>query len=165
MKKKLASIALVLMFVVCLPVAALADSPVAALPATVDVSGSTLPAGATLHVNSVSTTVVSDFSAAKTELGITGTLMSVVDITMTGASGSATIKVNCPGLHANGAVVVIHQKADGTFETLPATCGEGFFTFTATSFSPFGFVLQNAGSASGGSSSTPTSPRTGVYEL
>ncbi len=168
MKKTIVAVSVVLMLVLCMGTSVFAASPVAALPAAVDSAGSALPAGATLSVTQAPH-AIAGMEAAKKNLGVNGTMLAVVDIQMTGASGAATIRVNCPGLNANGLVFVIHQTATG-YELMQANCQNGFFTFTASSFSPFAFVLESAGSpaSSGGStggSSKPTSPRTGVYEL
>ena len=43
-------------------------------------------------------------------------------------------------------VVVLHQKDNGSWETLAAKAGDGTVTFTTTSFSPFAVVTgENSG--------------------
>ena len=46
-----------------------------------------------------------------------------------------TIKVD--GMKTGTVVAVLHQKADGSWETLAAKAGDGTVTFTTTSFSTF----------------------------
>lgn len=170
--KKMVLALVVVLLLACMPLSVLADSPVASLPATVDVEGSVVPAGVTLRVYDARY-AIQGMQDAKESLGITGTLITVVDMYLAGNASSdtsVTVRVDCPGLHANGSVLVLHQTGNATYEQIQATCAEGSFTFTASSFSPFGFVLQNAGTApaapnNDNSGATPTAPKMGVYAL
>lgn len=163
MKKTILTVSLALILVACLSVTAFAGSAVAPLPATVDVAGSTVPAGATLQVLA-DDAAIPGLQAERDRLGLNGTLIASLNISLVGATGPVTIRVSCPGLHANGTITVLHQRADGSYEVIPAVCSEGSFSFTVSSFSSFGFVLSSAGTPAG-ASTTPASPQTGVYTL
>ena len=69
-----------------------------------------------------------------------------VAIAAANVSGSAsadnpvTVTFSIPGVKKGDSISVIHRKADGDWEVLPGTCGDGTVTATFTSFSPVAFV-------------------------
>ncbi len=169
-KKLIVAIVSILLVALCLPVAAMAESPTAK-DSTVVAEHSAIPAGTTLVVAPVSGAVFTSLQNYASANGF-GAIVAAQDITLIGPNGAGAqpdantlIYVYCPGLHSNGSVTVMHMTyPTGAMEQIPASCGDGYFVFHPTSFSPFGYVVNSFGTAPGGSTSTTaTSPRTGVY--
>lgn len=116
-------------------------------------SVSTTVAGAS--VGKVSTSVAaSAASRAKAVAGSGAVIATIVDLNVPAGTGSASFTLNCPNVQAGMKIIILHQLADGTWETInPSAVGNGSVSFTMTSYSPVAVVIQN--SASG------TAPKTG----
>lgn len=86
-------------------------------------------------------TSAGSMEAAATEL-ITATVgasnavefASLIDVSATDLS--KPVRFAAPGISAGNAIVVLHLKADGTWENIPATAGNGYIDGTFTSLSP-----------------------------
>ena len=116
--------------------------------ATVDGKAVTL----TITAPTATEAKAADEQAAKVTTIKNAKVFSVVDIARPAgitdeqlAKGvEVTIKVD--GMKTGTVVAVLHQKADGSWETLAAKAGDGTVTFTTTSFSPFAVVTgENSG--------------------
>lgn len=93
------------------------------------------------------------------------------DVNLEGSGVSAdnpiTVTFLVEGVKAGHDISVIHKKADGTWETLPGTAGDGTVTATFTSFSPVAIVNnslkqeQPAEPDSGNSGNTDNTGNTG----
>lgn len=70
--------------------------------------------------------------------------VAAVDVNLEGSgvseSNPVTVTFQVPGVNANDAITLVHKKADGTWETIVGTAGNGTVTATFTSFSPVAFV-------------------------
>ncbi len=143
---------------------------------TVDVEGSTVPSGNTLHITEQSEEEqeldLARLREFASENGITGVVHFLADITMTDAAGNEVqpqngntrVRISVPGLTPQDAVCVLHINSNGSVEKIDAiTVGIGYVEFTAASFSVYGVVVNKAQST--GSSTTALSPQTGVYAL
>jgi len=161
---------------------ALSDSlPVATADAdkvtAVEEGGSKLDDGITLHVSSISEADYQDLLSKVTS----GTPVAQAEVYVTRDSDNATLSLasltltmNVSGASASKSYVVYHKKADGTYETVNATSGNGTVTFTITGCSPLIVVelpesaastttsstVSSSDSATGVNTST-TSPKTG----
>lgn len=110
--------------------------------ATVDGKAVTL----TITAPTAAEAKAADEQAAKVTTIQNAKVFSVVDIARPAgitdeqlAKGvEVTIKVD--GMKTGTNVVVLHQKDNGSWETLSAKAGDGTVTFTTTSFSPFAVV-------------------------
>lgn len=73
--------------------------------------------------------------------------IAAANVSLEGATASAdnpvTVTFSIPGVKKEDSISVIHRKADGDWEVLPGTCGDGTVTATFTSFSPVAFVDMN----------------------
>lgn len=103
----------------------------------------------------VSTSVAASAAArAKAVAGSGAVIATIVDLEVPAGTGAANFTLNCPNVQAGMRVIVLHQLADGTWETInPSAVGNGSVSFTLSSYSPVAVVIQN--SASG------TAPKTG----
>lgn len=106
-------------------------------------------------VTKVSASVAASAAArAKAVAGSGAVIATIVDLNVPAGTGSASFTLNCPNVQAGMKVIILHQLADGSWETInPSSVGNGSVTFTMTSYSPVAVVIQN--SAQG------TAPKTG----
>lgn len=106
-------------------------------------------------ISKVSTSVAaSAASRAKAVAGSGAVIATIVDLSVPAGTGAASFTLNCPNVQAGMRVIILHQLADGTWETInPSAVGNGSVSFTLSSYSPVAVVIQN--SASG------TAPKTG----
>lgn len=106
-------------------------------------------------IGKVSTSVAaSAASRAKAVAGSGAVIATIVDLQVPAGTGAASFTLTCPNVQAGMKVIVLHQLANGTWETInPSAVGNSSVTFTMTSYSPVAVVIQN--SASG------TAPKTG----
>jgi len=108
---------------------------VAAGPAGVSVAELSVEATSTLATEAVKTYGASVFCAAYVDLN----------------GGAGTYTLGCPNVWAGQTVVILHEKADGSFEYIAADKVENNkVTFTMTSTSPIAILVTNA-----------TAPKTG----
>lgn len=103
----------------------------------------------------VSTSVAASAAArAKAVAGSGAVIATIVNLEVPAGTGAANFTLNCPNVQAGMRVIILHQLADGTWETInPSAVSNGSVSFTLTSYSPVAVVIQN--SASG------TAPKTG----
>lgn len=166
-----AFVAVMVVVMVFVPMTVLADSPVVSAT-VIDEAKSSLPTGAQLvYTTSVASGDVATLQAAAQSAGLNGAASSgMFDISLEDGQGNATqlgadgyIYVDAPGVKAGDKVTILHVKADGSVETLYGAAGDGYFTFYCADFSPFAFYVTRASAATGGGTTTATSPTTGVY--
>ncbi|MBR2627139.1 MAG: hypothetical protein IKD30_02665 [Peptococcaceae bacterium] len=83
-----------------------------------------------------------DITAAVTgDTKVTAAIVAIMDIKAEITGDKADITVAVPDVKAGETVIVLHQKADGTWEQLPVVqVVDGKVVFTATSFSPIAIV-------------------------
>ncbi len=85
-----------------------------------------------------------------------GTVVETFDVNFSGSFSSITIAFNVKNVMAGDTIVVLHKKADGTWEKItPDAVVDGKVTATFTSLSPVAIVKVAAGAAG------VTSPKTG----
>ena len=103
---------------------------------------------ASSDVNIVVTKVSADtakatISQAKAAVGANAFIASIVDISAPAGTTKATITLNCPNVWAGQSVTILHQKADGSWESItPDKVENNKVTFTMTSFSPVAIVIN-----------------------
>lgn len=77
-------------------------------------------------------------------------IASIVDLSVPAGTGTATFTLTCPNVWKGQNVTILHQKSDGTYETIkPSNVADNSVTFTMTSYSPIAIVIDT------------TSPKTG----
>lgn len=121
--------------------------------------------GATVEIAEVDVTVYDAVDAAgKTDSVVGGNvevkkILAVVDVQ--GPAGGAEVTICNPAIEAGKKYVLLHQKADGTWEKIDATKIEaGKITATFKSFSPVAIVevAAKAGSNNSGAATTAATP-------
>lgn len=126
---------------------------VAEFAETTTVSG---VAGAKIEAVSNETAKAMIAEANKT-VGKGAFIAAVVELSVPAGTGAATFTVNCPNVWKGQSVTILHQKSDGSFETIvPSAVADNAVTFTMTSYSPIAIVIDTAKPGSG-----VTSPKTG----
>jgi len=92
-------------------------------------------------------TVGSAIKYAKDELGNNVLLVTIFDLHVPAGTGAASYTVTNPNIFAGQSVKVLHQKADGQWETIiPTAVANGSVTFTLTSYSPVAIVVDGTAS-------------------
>lgn len=85
---------------------------------------------------------------AKAIAGSNTFIASIVDLQVPAGTGAATFTLGCPNVWKGQNVTILHQKSDGTFETItPSSVEDNKVTFTMTSYSPIAIVI-NTGAVS-----------------
>lgn len=80
---------------------------------------------------------------AKAVVGDNAALATVVDLSVPEGTGEASFTLNVPKVAAGQSVTILHQKKDGTWETIkPTNVANGSVTFTLTSYSPVAVVIN-----------------------
>lgn len=80
---------------------------------------------------------------AKSVVGGNAFIASVIDLSVPAGTGEASFTLNCANIAAGQSVTILHQKADGTWETIkPSSVANGSVTFTLTSYSPVAIVIN-----------------------
>lgn len=88
-------------------------------------------------------TVKAAIAQAKVVVGNNAFIASVVDINVPAGTEKATITLNCPNVWAGQSVTILHQKADGSWESItPDKVENNKVTFTMTSFSPVAIAIN-----------------------
>lgn len=88
----------------------------------------------------------------KGEQKVTAALLAVIDLEVTGFTGSVDVTFNVEGIEAGNTVYVLHEKTDGTWETIaPKSVEDGKVIVTLSSFSNYAIAKVAA-----------TSEKTGV---
>lgn len=111
-------------------------------------------------VESKSIVEVANNQAAKIVKG--GTVLGIVDVTAEIPAGAQSVDVTLTvdGIKKGDNVIVLHQKADGTWETLASKVEkDGEVTATFTSFSPV--VIVKAAATTSAETEGLTSPKDG----
>lgn len=86
------------------------------------------------------------------EQKVTAALLAVIDLTVTGFTGSVDVTFSIDGVKAGNTVYILHEKADGTWETIaPKSVEDGKVVATLSDFSNYAIVKVAA-----------TSEKTGV---
>ncbi len=95
-------------------------------------------------VSAVSTeTAKATIAQAKAVVGANAFVASIVDVNVPAGTTSAKITLGCPNVWAGQSVTILHQKADGSWETIkPDSVANNSVTFTMTSFSPVAIVID-----------------------
>lgn len=95
-------------------------------------------------------TAAAAISQAKAVVGANAFVASVVDLQVPAGTGAAEFTLNCPNVWAGQKVTILHQKADGTWETIkPSKVGNNTVTFTLTSYSPVAIIVDAAAPKTG----------------
>lgn len=102
-------------------------------------------------VSAVSTeTAKATIAQAKTVVGDNAFVASIVEVNVPAGTQKATITLGCPNVWAGQSVTILHQKADGTWESIkPDSVANNSVTFTMTSFSPVAIVIDAAAPKTG----------------
>ncbi|MGN1147842.1 MAG: hypothetical protein ACI4TB_05430 [Lachnospiraceae bacterium] len=95
-------------------------------------------------ITAVSTdTAKAAIAEAKTTVGENAFVATIVDLNVPAGTGEATFTVGCPNVWAGQNVTVLHQKADGAWESItPSNVADNAVTFTLTSYSPIAIVIN-----------------------
>lgn len=87
---------------------------------------------------------------AKTVAGNNAFIASIVDLKVPEGTGEATFTLGCPNVWAGQKVLILHQKADGTWETItPTSVANNSVTFTLSSYSPVAIVIDTTAPKTG----------------
>ena len=102
-------------------------------------------------VSAVSTeTAKATIAQAKAVVGANAFVASIVEVNVPAGTEKATITLGCPNVWAGQSVTILHQKADGSWETIkPDSVANNSVTFTMTSFSPVAIVIDAAAPKTG----------------
>ncbi len=165
--KKLFSIVMALVLVLCLSLSVFADSPSIGA-ATVDFGNSTYPEGANPQRDDVSSTAMAGFVAYYAANKYLGALAPIGDIYMDASPDANTwFYVTVSGLKAGDTVTVLHMNEDSdAIDVLPAAnvrVFDGGFEFQPTSLSPFSYIAWRPAASTPPAATTPAAPQTGVY--
>lgn len=95
-------------------------------------------------ITAVSTdTAKAAIAEAKTTVGENAFVATIVDLNVPAGTGEATFTIGCPNVWAGQNVTVLHQKADGAWESItPSNVADNAVTFTLTSYSPIAIVIN-----------------------
>ncbi len=105
--------------------------------------------GATISVVSDETAAAA-IAQAKAVVDDNAFVAAVVDLKVPAGTGAATFTLGCPNVWAGQKVVILHQKADGTWETIkPSKVANNEVTFTLTSYSPVAIVIDTTAAKTG----------------
>lgn len=97
-----------------------------------------------LSVAAASDAKVAEAKAAAAQVSSKATVLEVVDVNFSGSFSKITIPFNVKNVVAGQNIVVLHQKADGTWETItPDKVENGKVTVTFSSLSPVAFVVAD----------------------
>lgn len=125
----------------------LSEAAVAEFATTTTVQTSV--AGATIApvAPAVATAAVSQ---AKAVAGNNAFIASIVDLNVPAGTGEATFTLGCPNVWAGQKVLILHQKSDGTWETItPSSVANNAVTFTLSSYSPVAIVIDTTAPKTG----------------
>ncbi len=76
-------------------------------------------------------------------VGANAFIAAIVDLSVPAGTGKASFTLTCPNVWAGQKVTILHQKADGTFESIkPDKLVNNEVTFTLTSYSPIAIVVD-----------------------
>lgn len=111
------------------------------------VANTTVTSSVAATFNAVGMETVADAVAyAQETVGKNALIVTVFDLHVPAGTGAASFTVGC-NVKAGQNVVVLHEKADGTWETIkPTSVANGSVTFTMTSYSPVAIVANGTAS-------------------
>lgn len=165
MKKKLFALASALILTFGMSVSVFAADSASTSTTTTTVTAVSVDATITAdqaNAFAASTTVASSVEGAKVEpvtaesanaaaakakevAGANAAIATIVDLSVPEGTGTADFTLSVPTVKAGQAIVILHQKADGTWEEIdPKEVKDGAVTFTMTSYSPIAIVIKNA---------------------
>lgn len=146
MKKKLACLLTALVVLSCATPVLAAPSSEATQP-KVEVE---TPEGVEVEIEAVEEEVKAEAETEAAKVAATvsantkATVLAVVEINLTEGEipeGGLTLTIKADGIKAGANIVLLHQKADGTWETIvPSAVKDGAIVATFTSFSPVAIV-------------------------
>lgn len=102
-------------------------------------------------VTAVTTAKVEEAQAqAVASIAETAKVLQMVDVSLPVSFEKVQLTFNVNGVTAGQKIAVLHQKHDGSWETItPDSVGNGTVTATFTSLSPVAFVAYNASAQTG----------------
>lgn len=164
MKKRIACLLTALLVLSCATPVLAAPSAEATQP---EVKVETSAEGVTVEVEqtvteSVKTEAATEATkaAAAVSADTKATVLAVVEINLTAGDipeGGLTLTIAADGIKAGENIVLLHQKADGTWETIkPSEVKDGAVVATFTSLSPVAIVKLEAPATTG------TAPKAGA---
>lgn len=111
----------------------------------------TVSSGVKASVGTVSAdTAASAIKQAQAVVGENAFVATVVDLSVPAGTGAAEFTLGCPNVWAGQKVTILHQKADGTWESIkPSKVANNAVTFTLTSYSPVAIVIDAAAPKTG----------------
>lgn len=89
---------------------------------------------------------------ASSLIGAGASVLQIVDVSLPAGTTFSKVQItfNVPGIVAGQSISVLHQKADGNWETItPDAVGNGTVKATFTSLSPVAIVATNASAQTG----------------
>lgn len=82
---------------------------------------------------------------AKAVAGTNAAIATIVDLSVPEGTGEGVFTLSVPTVKAGQAIIILHQKADGTWEEIsPEEVKDGAVTFKMSSYSPVAIVIKNA---------------------
>lgn len=95
-------------------------------------------------IEAVSTDVAkAAIAQAKAVVSQNAFVATIVDLKVPEGTGEASFTLGCANVHAGQNVTILHQKKDGTWESIkPSAVNNGSVTFTLTSYSPVAVVIN-----------------------
>lgn len=103
--------------------------------------------GATLKAVSAET-AKAVIAQARAIAGESTFIATIVDLEVPAGTGAATFTLGCPNVWKGQNVTILHQKSDGTFESIkPSSVEDNKVTFTLSSYSPVAIVINTGAKA------------------
>ena len=161
MKKRIACLLTALVVLSCATPVFAAQSPASAQP---EVKASVTAADGTVvdvTIKNVDAAVKSEAVAEAAKVSADADVVSVVDVKLGSAmpEGGVVLTLAVDGVKAGDYVVLLHEKADGTWETIiPYAVMDGAVVAHFTSLSPVAIVKLPAVAAAPVAPTTPTTP-------
>lgn len=102
-------------------------------------------------IGSVSAETAADaIDQAQAVVGENAFVATIVDLQVPTGTGAAEFTLGCPNVWAGQSVTILHQKADGSWESIaPSKVANNSVTFTLTSYSPVAIVINAAAPKTG----------------
>lgn len=95
-------------------------------------------------------TAAAAIDQAQAVVGANAFVATVVDLQVPAGTGAAEFTLGCPNVWAGQSVTILHQKADGSWESItPSKVANNSVTFTLTSYSPVAIVINAAAPKTG----------------
>ena len=95
-------------------------------------------------------TAAAAIDQAQAVVGANAFVATVVDLQVPAGTGAAEFTLGCPNVWAGQSVTILHQKADGSWESItPSRVANNSVTFTLSSYSPVAIVINAAAPRTG----------------